>query len=139
MAFINQAGKAKIAAALKAAMPKDVKYTLAIRDNMTVVMTIKSAPFDLMAMINAKNKAQAEFRGDAFYEVKGNCQLNQYYLDKSFDGKALEILEAAKKALYSADYYDDSDIQSDYFSCAYYVQMNVGTYDKPFVCTATAA
>jgi hypothetical protein len=136
VAYMDQAGKAKIAAALKAVMPNDVKYTLSVRDHSTICMTIKSASVDFIGIRNAKAKAEAERCGRDFYEAKGYHNVNHFYLDTAFDGKALEILEAAKKALYSADYFDDSDIQSDYFSCAYYIDIQIGTYDKPFVVTA---
>jgi hypothetical protein len=32
----------------------------------------------------------------------------------------------------SADWYDRSDSQSDYFDTAYYVDVNVGKWDKPY-------
>jgi hypothetical protein len=135
MAYMDQIKKAKIAAALKKVMPAGWKYTLSVHNHSSITMTIKSAPFPLIDMINAKNKASAEFRGDVHYEIKGgNCQLNMYYLEDAFSEPAvLEVLINAKKALYSADYYDDSDVQTDYFNCAYYAHMQVGTYDKPFV------
>ena len=34
--------------------------------------------------------------------------------------------------MYSADYYDNSDAQTDYFDTAYYAHINIGSYDKPF-------
>jgi len=133
MAYIAQEGKAKIMAALKAVMPKGWKYSVAIRDHSVVVLTIAQAPIDLIAQINAKNAKEATGRGENLYRViDGYVQLNHYYLETAFEGEALEVMEAAKKALYSADYYDDSDPQTDYFNCAYYVQMQVGKYDKPF-------
>jgi hypothetical protein len=60
MAYMNQEKKAVIAAALKAVMPADWKYGLTVQNGMTIVLTIKSAPVDLIAMINAKNAKQAE-------------------------------------------------------------------------------
>lgn len=60
-----------------------------------------------------------------------NISVNRYYLDSSFSGKALEYLEKAKAIMY-ADHWDKSDIQSDYFHCAYYITMQVGRWDKPY-------
>lgn len=135
MAYMDQIKKAKIAAALKKVMPKGWKYTLSVRDRMVIVLTIKSAPFPLIDMINAKNKARAEFQGDTYYEnTSGYVQLNQFYLEDAFnEPEVLEVMINAKAALYSADYYNNSDVQTDYFDVAYYVDMKIGTYDKPFV------
>ena len=38
----------------------------------------------------------------------------------------------AIKELKSADWYDESDAQVDYFNTAYYVDINVGQWDKPY-------
>jgi hypothetical protein len=135
MAFMNQEKKAKIAAALKAVMPAGWKYSLSVHHHSQIIMTITQAPVDLIAQINEKNKAAAEFHGDHFYPIEGHAQLNHLFLDKAFkDPEVLKVMEAAKTALHSADFYDRSDSQSDYFDVAYYVHMQIGKWDKPFVC-----
>ena len=50
MAYMNQECKAKIAAALKA-IPglNDWSYSLRVSSHSTIVMTIRTAPFDLLA------------------------------------------------------------------------------------------
>ena len=50
MAFMNHAKKRLIADALKKVVPKDWKYTLAVRHHSTIVMTIRSAPIYFMQM-----------------------------------------------------------------------------------------
>lgn len=139
MAYMSQEKKAKIAAALKKVMPKGWKYSLAVRHHSSIVLTIKEAPVDLIGIINAKSKANAEKWGEDFREFKDHVQLNHYHLERDYEGAVLKVLEAAKAALYSADYYDDSDAQTDYFNCAYYVHMQIGKWDKPFVYNAAAA
>ena len=58
-------------------------------------------------------------------------QVNHYYLEESFDGKALEYLEKAKEVM-TALHWDDSDVMTDYFSCAFYIDMRIGKWDKPY-------
>jgi hypothetical protein len=58
-------------------------------------------------------------------------QVNHYWLDSHYNGLALEYLEKVK-AIMSVDHWDKSDIQSDYFNCAYYMHINIGAWDKPF-------
>jgi len=63
---------------------------------------------------------------------KGCLQtINHYYLEEAFDGKALEYLEKAKEVM-TALHWDDSDVMTDYFSCAFYIHMRIGKWDKPY-------
>jgi hypothetical protein len=34
--------------------------------------------------------------------------------------------------LYGCDYFDHSESQVDYYHCAYYVNINIGKWNKPF-------
>lgn len=138
MAYMSQESKKLIAARLKTVMPKDWKYSLKVRNHSEIVLTVRQAPVDLIAMLNEKNKEEAARKGNDFYHISGNhCQLNQHYLENAFSDEAvLAILQRAKAVLYSADYFDDSDSQTDYFNCAYYVSMQVGEWNKPFVVVA---
>jgi hypothetical protein len=31
------------------------------------------------------------------------------------------------------DWYDNSDAQTDYFEMAYYIEVNIGKWDKPYI------
>jgi hypothetical protein len=134
MAYMNQERKAKIKANLDLALKgSGVKFSLRC-DKLSITCTIKSAPVDFIANSN-------ETCGKDFYQVAkgfkpntyGYDQVNPYWFKDHYSGKALELMTKIVKAMYSADYYDNSDSQSDYFDTAYYVHINIGTYDKPFV------
>lgn len=62
-------------------------------------------------------------------------QVNPYWLENDFTGLPLKVLTEFKNVLFSKDngYFDKSDITSDYFHCAYYVDINIGTYEKPYI------
>lgn len=120
MAWMNQEKKAKIAAALKKVMPKDWKYSLAVRNNSTICLTIAAAPVDLIAA--CKNKCET---------VRTHLTLNECYLERAFDGEILTALTAAKDAL-NLDNFDKSDIQTDYFHVGHYIEISLGRWDKPF-------
>ena len=138
MAYMNQEKKAKIAAALKKELKgTGVKYSLSVLNHSSINCTIKSAPIDFIANSN-------ETCSKDFYQVSkgfkpnagGYEQVNPYHFRDHFSGKAKELLEKILKCLYSADYYDRSDAMTDYFDTAYYVHLNIGKWDKPFVVTA---
>ena len=60
-------------------------------------------------------------------------QLNHYYLENSSLGKKeIAVLNKVKDILFSK-HWDKSDIMTDYFNCAYYVNMHIGKWDKPAV------
>ena len=134
MAYMNQERKAKIKANLdKALKGTGVKYSLKC-SNLSITCTIKSAPVDFIANSN-------ETCGKDFYQVargfKPNTsryeQVNPYHFKEHYSGEALELMTKIVKSMYSADYYDNSDAQTDYFDTAYYVHVNIGRWDKPFV------
>ena len=134
MAYMNQARKAVIKANLdKALKGTGVKYSLKC-SNLSITCTIKSAPVDFIANSN-------ETCGADFYQTSrgfqtnttGYDQVNHYHYRDHYSGKAKELMTKIVTAIYSGDYYDRSDAQTDYFDTAYYAHINIGKWDKPFV------
>ena len=119
MAYASKEKKEKIVTQLKQIMPKDWKWSLATKNNSTFVLTIWQAPVDLLE------------------GSEGHYQLNPYSLDKNFNGKELDILEKAKKALHT-DNFNNSDLQSDYFDVGHYIKIQFGNWDKSFICSKAA-
>jgi hypothetical protein len=129
MAYITQDQKKEIAAILKARMPKEMKYSLSIRHHSTIEMTIYSAPVDLLGMVNAHNKQEAEWRSHPFHECTKSVQgIGRH---PEIFGDYAPIIEAAQDAL-NLNNYDRSDSQSDYFEVGHYVRMDLGRFDRPF-------
>lgn len=135
MAFMSQEKKKQIAAALKIAMKgTGVKYSLAVNHYSTLVMNIKSGPVDFIA--NAQEVADSKPRG-MFAGNLGrpkSIQVNTYWYKEHFTGQALAILEKAIPVLNTGNH-DRSDIQSDYFDVGWYVNVNIGQWNKPYEVT----
>lgn len=129
MAYMNQTKKAKIAAALKLVVPKDWKYSLAVRNHSTIVMTIKSAPIDLIGLC----KIERIQRDKPSY-----MDINPYHFQDYYDGNLKQVIENIMGAL-NIDNHDRSDIQTDYFDVGHYVDLNVGRWDKAFEVTGKPA
>lgn len=51
-----------------------------------------------------------------------------------FTPEQVEYLNALREALMH-DHWDKSDIMSDYFSCAFYPYLEIGRWDKGYICT----
>ena len=112
MAFINQEGKAKIAAALKPILAKyGMKGSLRVNNYTSISLTLMQGPID--------------FGSD-------KLQVNQYWIAHNFHGIAKQFLEEAYAAMKAANWYGDSDAMVDHFDTAYYVYVNVGRWDKPY-------
>ena len=137
MAYMNQERKAKIAQALKPVLAKyGVKGTLSVRNHSTICLTLKSGKIDFIANSN-------RVCGSSHYQVSrgfrpntsGYSDVNPYWFQDHYDGKAKAFLTEAFKALKVAGWYDRSDAQIDYFDTAYYVDINVGKWNKPYIVT----
>ena len=125
---MNQEKKSKIAQNLKPILAKyGIKASLAVRNHSSIVLNIKSGTIDFIGNFNSSINTQ---RGDR--KAEGSIDVNPYWYQEHFSGVAKEFLTEAMTALKSADWYDKSDIQSDYFNVAYYVDINVGKWDKPY-------
>ena len=135
MAYMNQERKAKITKMLKPILAKyKVKGSLSVRNHSTIVLTLKSGAIDFIGNSN-------RVCGNDFYQVQrgfkpttsGYDQVNPYWFQDHYDGKAKAFLTEAFKALKSADWYDKSDAMTDYFNTAYYVDVNIGKWDAPYI------
>jgi len=124
MAYMNQEKKAKIASLIKPLLKQyGIKGSLAVRHHSSIVLNIKSGPIDFISNIN---------QGEPQYRAKDYIQVNPYWFQEHFTGVAKEFLAKAFDALKSAGYYNNSDAMTDYFDVAYYYDINIGQWDKPY-------
>ena len=123
MAYMNQEMKATIAKNLKPVLKKfGVKGTLSVSNHSTIVLTLKSGKIDFFADYGDREDAR-----------KFGIDVNPYWFHEHFTGKSKQFLTEAFNALKSANWYDESDIQTDYFNTAYYFRINVGKWNKPYI------
>lgn len=134
MAYIGKDKKAKIKEALRKAIPMGWKWSLAVRHHSTAVLTIYSAPVELVA---EWTKVANEFRAKSGWEslpAQTHVGVNEFHLAHQFKGETLKVFEAIKVAM-NTDNHDNSDPMTDYFDVGHYVDIRIGRYDKPFVYT----
>lgn len=131
MAYMNQARKSIIAAALKNIIPAGWKYSLSVDNHCSIVLTIAAAPVDLLGMsLKLANENQTDLISPRDY-----FSVNPYYLDRQFSGKTLALFNRINAAMNEGNH-DNPDIRTDYFDVGWYTDINVGRWDKPFICTA---
>lgn len=114
MAFMNQEKKAALAPAIKAVLKKyGMKGSIAVKHHSTLVVNVQ--------------EGQLEF--------KEQTAVNTYSIHNNYEGQQLKFLQELKAAMMNGNH-DNSDIQSDYFDVGWYVNINIGQWNKPYVCTA---
>ena len=132
MAYVSQELKAKLAPTNKAICKKyKVKASIAVRNHSTLCLNIKSGPIDFISNFNKIAGEKYANQPDRVFGKTGCLQINEYWYKEHFDGKALKFLSEVLPAM-NVGNFDKSDVQSDYFHVGWYVDVNVGQWNKPY-------
>lgn len=136
MAWMNQERKAKLAPAIKAVCKKyDVKATLAVRHHSTLVINIKQGKLDFIKNFNDESVARDPSGTRHINLATTYIDVNPYWFQEHFTGRCKDFLTELFAAAKGTEWYDRSDAMTDYFDTAYYIDVNVGTWDKPYALT----
>ena len=141
MAYMSQEKKAKIVAAVKPILKKyGVKGSFAVRNHSTIVLTLKQGQIDFVEnyiQTDMNSPVAKKMSDDQVNYIRKNqsIDVNPYWFQEHFTGKAKAFLTETFTAMKSADWYDRSDAQVDYFDTAYYCDVNVGNWNKPYQVT----
>ena len=137
MAYMSPEKKAKIAPKIKAILAKyKVKGSLAVRNHMTLCLNLKSGSIDFIANSN-KVCSNNHYQVASGFKpsTSGYDQVNPYHFKDHYDGKALAFMQEVFAAMNDGNH-DRSDIQSDYFDVGWYVDVNIGKWDKQYTVEA---
>ena len=128
MAYVSKEEKARISELVKPILKKyGMKGTLAVNHHSTLVLNLSSGKLDIIGNASALD---SEFPTNTTY-----MQINQYWFKNHFSGTVVKFFEEVIGALNDGNW-DESDIQTDYFSCGWYVNVNVGRWNKPYTLVA---
>lgn len=137
MAYMSQERKAEIAPVVRAICKKyNVKATVAVRNHSTLVLNIKQGPVDFISNYietDASKSYGKRMSEDQIAYIRGkNClDVNPYWYQEHFSGQSLKFLKDVFAAMNDGNH-DRSDIQSDYFDVGWYVDVNIGQWNKPY-------
>ena len=140
MAYFNQDRKQERAPIIKAILKKyGVKGSLAVRNHSTFILNIKSGSIDFIENYIGTNgsKHYNVMSQDQIEYVRKNKSLdvNPYWYQDHFSGTALNFLKEVFTAMNQGNH-DNSDIQTDYFDVGWYVDVNIGSWNKPYTVEA---
>lgn len=125
MAYVSEQIITKARTALKALNKEyGVKATISGKGSTDMCLTISEGKIDFIGNFCENTKTNRRMHDT-------QQVIDWVHLESSFSGIALEYLDKAKAIMY-ADHWDKSDIQSDYFNCSFFVNINIGRWNKPY-------
>ena len=138
MAYMSQERKQQLAPAIKAVLKKyGVKGTLAVRNHSTLMLTLKSGKINFIEnFIETDSKVMhgRKMSQDQIDYIRKNqsVDVNPYWYHEHFSGKAKDFLKDVLTVMNKGNH-DNSDIQTDYYDVGWYVDVNIGKWNKPYV------
>ena len=135
MAYCSQQKKKELAPNILSVMKRyGVKGTIAVRNNMTLVVNIKSGKLDITSNWFETIKNNREYTYQESDKPK-SLQVNTYHIDSQYSGIVKDFLNELVAAMKGKDWYNNSDIMTDYFDTAYYLDINIGQWNMPYMWT----
>jgi len=138
MAYVSQEKKKELAPAIQKVLKKyGMKGTIAVRHGMSLVVNIKEGALDLLGVAQKHTDMVNERRGMKYNgDVGTYLQVNETYAAQWArevgEETVAEFYDELVAAMKGTGWYNNSDIMSDYFDVAYYLDINVGKWDKPY-------
>lgn len=133
MAYIDQEKKKELAPAIKTIFKKyGIKGSIGINNHSTLVINIFSSPIDFISNHNENLSDECQRLGGC--EAETYIQVNPLYVDRDYSETASNALQELVKAAYKGNH-DNSDSMTDYFDVGWYVNINIGRWDRPYICT----
>lgn len=125
MAYVSQELKARLAPRIRAICKRHgIKASLAVRNHSSLVLTVRQGGIDFVADygISPQDRTHAKQFG---------IQVNPYHYKSHFNGRALKFLSEVIPAMNDGNH-DRSDIQTDYFDVGWYIDVNIGRWNRPY-------
>jgi hypothetical protein len=132
MAYVSQDLKKSLSPKIKAICKKyGIKATLAVRNYSTLVLNISEGKIDFIKNYNETVGANSWYTRNGFTPATKELSVNTYHFRDQFSGKAKEALGQLVAAMNNGNW-DKSDIQTDYFNVGWYIDVNIGKWNKPY-------
>ena len=120
MAYMSQDRKKELTPGIKKVLKKyGVKATLSVRNHSVLVLNISAGKLDFLGEYNEEAR-------------DGRIQVNPYWVKEHYSGVSRDFLTEVVAAM-NAGNWDRSDVMTDYFDVGWYVDINVGKWNKPYV------
>lgn len=122
MSYMNSEKKALLMPKIKEICKKyHIKGSVSVRHYSTLVLTIYEGDIDFLNLCHKRYP----------YRITA-CQVNPYGIQESWDSPAKECLLELVAAMNNGNH-DNSDVQRDHFDVGWYVDIKIGTHEKPYI------
>lgn len=117
-----------------------ITATVSGSNSRTLTVTIRKGKIDFLGnYVDTADTCQTNGRQQKdnalFYKKRGYMTVNHYCIDWQYTGIALDFMTELL-AVMKIGHYDHSDSMTDYFDVAWYIDINVGDWNKPYILTA---
>ena len=117
-----------------------ITATVSGSDSSTLTVTIRKGWIDFLGnhvdtVTNDWLNGQQQKDNALFHKNKGYFKVNEYYIEKQFSGIALDFMMELLQVM-KIGHYGHSDIMTDYFNITWYIGINIGEWNKPYILTA---
>lgn len=133
MAYFDQARKSKIAPVIKSICARyNMKCSISVRNHSTLVIKLSEGRLDLIG--NYNRVVQSRHGEPRAWVAEKYLDVNPYHFSSHFDGECLCFLTELFDAANDGNH-DNSDLQTDYFDVGWYVDVDAGNWNKPYLFT----
>lgn len=136
MAYLSKETKKEREVEIKKVLKKYRLKGSVARNHSTLVVNISGGELDLLGSVQNVINQQSERRSAFPHPVGTYHQVNEFYeaewLREAGEDQAADLIEELIKAMKGDSWYDRSDIMNDYFDTAYYLEINIGKWNKPY-------
>jgi len=139
MAYMSQEMKKELAPAIKAVLKKyNMKGFIGVENNSSLVVNIKQGTLDLVENWLANHKYETQYNTqemiDGWVEEtrkQAHIQVNPYCIDWCYSGECESFLSELIEAMMIGNH-NNSDAMTDYFDVGWYININIGKWNKPY-------
>ena len=139
MAYISQETKKELTPAIKAVLKKHgMKGTVSIRDCQGLNVNISSGVLDLLGYWNKYMNRNRRIQNLPIINDKDfsiSHPIVDPYFEEYHDNKIENFISELLSAMKTSEWSDKTNPYDDYVDISYYVSINVGRYDKPYLLT----
>jgi hypothetical protein len=115
MAYMSQEKKKSLAPAIKSVLKEyGIKGSIGVDNHSTLVVNLKEGAIDFGST---------------------HDHVNHFWITSHYSGVAEKFLTKLKDVMMNGNF-DHSDIQSDYFHVGWYIDINIGKWNKPYQVTS---
>ena len=137
MAYMSQEHKKELLPNIKAILAKyKIKGSVAVRHHSSLVLNIKSGAIDFIGSYNEAAKDRYQWGELVGKWDRDYMQVNENSVDEWFEGNAKSFLTEMVDAMNGEGTkdanFDDSDAMTDYFHRGWYIDINIGKWNKPY-------